>query len=132
MSKNAKKAPALPGSNRKVGGKQRASKTTKTQNTKENLTIRKVTKPLFGITFLILKVSFLIAGVALWQLPRVDFVTLLPLYQIVGSIILLFLVYLELYEYFVDRATVLEAKESEPRSALSSFKLFYENVPVKK
>lgn len=54
----------------------------------------------FGIVFLIVKASFLIASVALWKMDTVNVIIELPLYQVVGLIILATLVYLELEPYF--------------------------------
>lgn len=89
-----------------------------------------ILKALFGVIYLILKVSFIIAGVALVKMPYVHFLVDIPLYQVVGAIILIFLVYLELYAYFT-KPVEKKAKKAEPRSALDKFKLAFEDVATK-
>ena len=121
MSKKSTKAPSTTGADDKVSGSSR------TQNTKENKTMNQFNKAFFGVTYLILKISFLIAGVALWKMPHVNVIFDIPLYQIVGSIILLFLVYLELYAYFTKPTEKKSGKKpAEKPSALDKFKLAYE------
>lgn len=88
-------------------------------------------KALFGVIFLILKISFLIAIVTLMKMPQVHFMIDIPLYQIVGGIILSFLVYLELYAYFTKPAEKTSKKEVQPKTALSKFKLGYEDIAAK-
>ena len=85
--------------------------------------IKKVT---FGIVYLILKISFIIAGIALIKMPLVNFIIDWPIYQIVGAIILLFLIYLELYSYFVKSDEKTIDATPKKKSALDKFKLKYE------
>lgn len=88
----------------------------------------------FGVIYLILKISFILAGVALWKMPQVHVIVDIPLYQIVGSIILLFLIYLELYTYFarpVNSKQAAKQKTVAKPSALDAFKLRFEDTPVK-
>ncbi len=89
---------------------------------------------MFGVIFLTLKVSFIIAGVALWKMPQVHVIVDIPLYQIVGSIILMFLIYLELYAYFtrpIDSKKAAKQKTLSKPSALDAFKLRFEETPSK-
>jgi uncharacterized membrane protein (DUF373 family) len=86
----------------------------------------------FGVIYLILKVSFILAGIALWKMPQVHVIVDIPLYQTVGSIILLFLVYLELYAYFTRPVDSKAAKKVVTKpSALDAFKLRFEQTPSK-
>lgn len=124
MSKTSKKAPSTTGTDSKVSDGSRV------KNTKENKTMNPFLKASFGVIYLILKVSFIIAGVALVKMPYVHFIVDLPLYQVVGVIILIFLTYLELYAYFTKPAEKKSSKK-EPRSALDKFKLAYEDIATK-
>lgn len=119
--KSTKQAPSTNAPDENVSGGSRA------KNTKENKPMNPFFKALFGVIYLILKVSFIIAGVALVKMPYVHFIVDLPLYQVVGVIILTFLVYLELYAYFTKPAEKKSSKK-EPRSALDKFKLNYEDM----
>ncbi len=103
-----------------VGSKQR------NKNKKDEKNMEKINKAVFGVIFLILKISFVIAAVALWRMPYVELMISLPLYQIVGSIIVAFLAYLELYAYFAQPAS-----RPAKKSALDKFKLGYEAQPIK-
>lgn len=86
----------------------------------------------FGVVYLILKVSFILAGVALWKMPQVHMIVDIPLYQVVGSIIVLFLIYLELFTYFASPVDKKAAKKIVTKpSALDAFKLRFEDVPSK-
>lgn len=126
MSKKTKEAPALPVAKKKLGSKQCPESN---QNTKEKeKTMSNVTKPIFGVIYLILKVCFVIAGVTLLKMPNVNFIWSIPLFQIVGGIILMFLVYLELYAYFTKSDAKPTKKSKKTRSALDSFKLAYEDI----
>ena len=60
----------------------------------------------------------------------VKFATYLTL-LILGGIILSFLVYLELYAYFTKPAEKTSKKEVQPKTALSKFKLGYEDIAAK-
>lgn len=84
--------------------------------------MKQIIKALFGIAYLVLKVSFIIAGVALMKMPMVHAVVDIPLYQIVGTIILTFLVYLELYAYFAQST----GSKKQSKSALTKLKLGFE------
>lgn len=115
--KKSTKAPSKPAADKDVGIKLRY------QNTKENKTMQQIYKALFGVFYLILKVSFIVAIVALMKMPVIHFVIDIPLYQAVGSVILAFLIYLELYAYFAKPATKTgKKKDTEPATALSKFK----------
>jgi hypothetical protein len=83
--------------------------------------MKQIIKALFGIAYLVLKVSFIIAGVALMKMPMVHAMVDIPLYQIVGTIILTFLVYLELYAYFAQ-----SSGKKQSKSALAKLKLGFE------
>lgn len=121
MNKPTKKAPSTTGTDKNVGDGSRV------QDKKENKTMNQITKAFFGVTYLVLKISFLIAGVALWKMPTIHAIFDIPLYQIVGSIILLFLVYLELYAYFTKPSEKKSGKKpTEKPSALDKMKLAYE------
>lgn len=85
----------------------------------------------FGVIYLILKVSFILAGVALWKMPQVHVIVDVPLYQIVGSIIVLFLIYLELFTYFASPVDKKAKKVVTKPSALDAFKLRFEDTPNK-
>ena len=85
----------------------------------------------FGVIYLILKVSFILAGVALWKMPQVHVIVDVPLYQIVGSIIVLFLIYLELFTYFASPVDKKTKKVVTKPSALDAFKLRFEDTPNK-
>ena len=124
MTKSTKKAPSTTGSDSVSGG-------SRSKNTKENTKKHQFNKALFGVIFLILKISFLIAIVTLMKMPQVHFMIDIPLYQIVGGIILSFLVYLELYAYFTKPAEKTNKKEVQPKTALSKFKLGYEDIAAK-
>lgn len=109
------KAPSMSDADNTVGTIHR------NQNRKEN-NMNQFNKALFGVMYLILKVSFIIAGVAMIKMPLVHFIVSIPLYQAVGIIILAFLAYLELYAYFV-RPTDKKSKKTEPHTALDSLNL---------
>ena len=123
MTKSTKKAPSTSGADN-VSGSSRS------KNTKEKQ-MHQFNKALFGVIYLILKISFIIAGVALLKMPVMHFVIDLPIYQVVGTIILAFLVYLELYAYFTKPAEKTGKKEAQPKTALSKFKLGYEDLATK-
>lgn len=124
MTKPIKKAPSTTGSDSVSGG-------SRSKNTKEKQ-MHQFNKALFGVIYLILKISFLIAIVTLMKMPQVHFVIDIPLFQIVGGIILAFLIYLELYAYFTAPAKKTNKKaEVEPKTALSKFKLGYEDIAAK-
>lgn len=123
MSKPTKKAPSTNGADAVSAG-------SRVKNTKENKPMNPILKALFGVIYLILKVSFIIAGVALVKMPHVHFIVDIPLYQVVGVIILIFLTYLELYAYFTKPAEKKSMKK-EPRTALDKFKLAYEDIATK-
>lgn len=124
MSKSTKKAPSTGVNDKNVADIGRE------KNKKENKQMNQFYKALFGVIYLILKISFIIAGVALLKMPTVHIFVDIPVYQVVGGIILLFLVYLELYSYFVKPIDKKAAKDL-PKSALSKFKLNYEDMPTK-
>lgn len=124
MSKSTKKAPSTSGADN-VSGSSRS------KNTKEYKTMNQFNKALFGVIYLILKISFIIAGVALLKMPVVHILIDLPVYQVVGGIILAFLVYLELYAYFVKPIEKSSKKEVQPKTALSKFKIGYEDLATK-
>ena len=77
--------------------------------------MKQIIKALFGIAYLVLKVSFM-------KMPMVHAVVDIPLYQIVGTIILTFLVYLELYAYFAQST----GSKKQSKSALTKLKLGFE------
>lgn len=81
--------------------------------------MEQIKKSLFGLTYFILKINIIIAAIALMKLEPVHFITTIPLYQIVGGVLLAFLAYLELYEYFTKSVKSKKQKSS----ALDKFKL---------
>lgn len=129
MSKSIKKAPSTSGTDKPVGGERRE------QNTQEKKQMHQFNKALFGVIYLILKVSFLLAGITLMKMAPVHFIVDIPLYQIVGGIILVFVIYLELYEYFVNRNSNAKGKKQRqaPANAVSALTdgLDYIETPVK-
>lgn len=89
-----------------------------------------IIKAFYGVIYLTLRVCFIIAGVALVKMPRVHFIVDIPLYQVVGVIIMLFLVYLELYAYLtkpVDGKT----KKARSRTAIESLGEGFIETPIK-
>ena len=125
MTKSIKEqAPSMPGTDTNVGGKHRIL-----QNKKEKNQMNNFKKKITGIASLILKVSFIIAGVALWKMPVVHIIVDIPLYQVVGSVILAFLIYLELYAYFVSAPAKKTGKKTEePKSALDGLTVGFEEL----
>lgn len=64
----------------------------------------------FGVVTLFVKLNFLVAGIALWQMPVLEYLFLqIPFYQVVGTTLFAVLIYMELKPYFAAR------REAEPR-----------------
>lgn len=83
-----------------------------------------ITKPLFGSIYLILRISLIIAGIALVKMPFVHVIFDIPLYQVVGIILFIFLAWLELYPYF---AKPVESKSKVKKPEPSSLQKLHQN-----
>jgi hypothetical protein len=57
-------------------------------------------KKVIGITYLAVKVSLLIASIAMFKMDFIHFLIDIPLYQVVGGVLISVLLYLELEPYF--------------------------------
>lgn len=120
-----KEAPSMSVPDKKVGGKHRIKDKKSIKQEKQKMN-NQFNKALFGVTYLILKVCLIVAGIALWKMPYVNLIWEIPFYQIIGTILLLFLVYLELYSYFCVKQN--GKKPNKQKTALDKFKLNYEEV----
>ena len=127
MTKSIDKAPSTTATDNNVGDGSR------TKNTKEPKQMHQVTKPLTGVIYLILRISFIIAIVTLMKMPQVHFIFDIPFYQIIGGIILLFLIYTELRQFFTshEATTKGDKKKKQVSSSPLTDGLDYLQTPIK-
>lgn len=60
----------------------------------------------YGVIYLIVKIALLIAAITMAKMQWIHFIVDIPMYQIVGGILLIVLIYLELEPYFAKSKKV--------------------------
>lgn len=95
--------------------------------------MNQVTSPIIGVFYLALRVSFIIAIITLMRMPSVHYIVDLPLYQAAGGIILSFLIYLELHQYFASRDTAPKGDKKRKQASANPLTdgLEYLQTPIK-
>lgn len=112
------KAPSTSGTDKSIGDDSR------TKNNKENKTMSQFINVFWGLIYLGIKASFLVAAITMMNMPSVHFIWDIPLHQIIGGVIIAHLIYVELHNYVTTTANGKKSK----KSALEKFKLGFEDL----